>query len=171
MVIDTSYQQHSPQSFHSTPSPYAQSPSNSSSLNPFQASTSFSAGNSEERLRDGPQAGGSSDAAVGDGQRVEKENALSKGKLETRKLLLHLLKQLRRAMAQAPSVFDASGAGGGKGKGEAAQSDSEDDEGDILRRRKSKVPDWGSLCFELMVQLRDVLRVSELRGWNLFMSR
>lgn len=101
---------------------------------------------------------------------------VDKGKLETRKLLSHLLEQLRTATAAAPTPFGPSPPGG-KGKGKAHVSDSDDElvtepaRQARQTRRANRGPDWGEATFELMAQLRDVLSVSDKKGWNLFANR
>lgn len=95
------------------------------------------------------------------------------GKGEARKLLSHLLDQLRRAISQAGGVF-GSAAAGSKGKGKVVESDS-DDEDDVdapaKSRRRSRAPDWGTQAFTLMQQLRDVLVLAEKQHWDIFVSR
>lgn len=68
----------------------------------------------------------------------------------------------------------SGGKGDVKGKGrEVTDSEGEDDERPVPQapRRKGKGQDWATIQFELLVQLRDLLIVSEKRGWNLFATR
>lgn len=126
-----------------------------------------SAGRKESAV-DGSDATGQ--AANGSGPKEDK------GKQETRKLLAHLLDQLRRSTEQAPTLFGPPPAQG-KGKTKAFDSDSDDEIVDEMahrarqQRRADRGPDWTENTFELMAQLRDVLAVSNKKGWNLFSNR
>lgn len=99
-----------------------------------------------------------------------------KGKQETCKLLSHLLDQLRRTTDSAPTLFGPPPPQA-KGKSRAVESDSDDDgvdEGLRRARQAGRVDtgmDWAEKTFELMGQLRDVLAVSDKKGWNLFSNR
>lgn len=102
----------------------------------------------------------------------------SKGQEETRKLLNHLLEELKKAMSESTGLFGRQAPDGGKGdvkgKGrEVSDSEAEEDERLVpnVSSRKGKGKDWATTQFELLVQLRDLLIVSEKRGWNLFATR
>ncbi|KAM0750456.1 hypothetical protein T439DRAFT_381136 [Meredithblackwellia eburnea MCA 4105] len=171
---------------------HSRSPSsfNLASLNPLKLSTNSSSSNNKTD---------NEDTIISPNTAANRSHAISKGKAEARKLLSHLLHQLKLAINDKGGLFkppkptisvqDSSSprrrsAHNGptsrfNDNSDSSSSDSDKDDNNSNIKKKKDEPakskkkahhDPAAQMFELLLQLRDALVLAQKQQWNLFAS-